>query len=152
MGTYVMTKDFTNAKIKTQAKIDITSILIDALKDKLGEDAVSMIRTRSGQSFTNEIGVVFGTVDKNGEELPLVITINPTVKEFEDRKTAKKVYVPFDFAEAKAEYEEYLADKEDKTAGSSNKSEDVAKRKSANENANENTDENANENTDENDE
>lgn len=144
MGTYVMTKDFTNAKIKTQAKVDITSILIDALKDKLGEDAVSMIRTRSGQSFTNEIGVVFGTVDKNGEELPLVITINPTVKEFEDRKTAKKVYVPFDFAEAKAEYEEYLADKEDKTAGSSNKSEDIAKRKStnANENSDESTDEN----------
>ena len=144
MGTYVMTKDFTNAKIKTQAKIDITSILIDALKDKLGEDAVSMIRTRSGQSFTNEIGVVFGTVDKNGEELPLVITINPTVKEFEDRKTAKKVYVPFDFAEAKAEYEEYLADKEDKTAGSSNKSEDIAKRKSADENEStkESTDEN----------
>lgn len=146
MGTYVMTKDFTNAKIKTQAKVDITSILIDALKDKLGEDAVSMIRTRSGQSFTNEIGVVFGTVDKNGEELPLVITINPTVKEFEDRKTAKKVYVPFDFAEAKAEYEEYLADKEDKTAGSSNKSEDIAKRKSTNANANENSDESTDEN------
>ena len=150
MGTYVMTKDFTNAKIKTQAKIDITSILIDALKDKLGEDAVSMIRTRSGQSFTNEIGVVFGIVDKNGEELPLVITINPTVKEFEDRKTAKKVYVSFDFAEAKAEYEEYLADKEDKTAGSSNKSEDIAKRKSAD--ANENENESTNESTDENDE
>ena len=149
MGIYVMTKDFTNAKIKTQAKIDITSILIDALKDKLGEDAVSMIRTRSGQSFTNEIGVVFGTVDKNGEELPLVITINPTVKEFEDRKTAKKVYVPFDFAEAKAEYEEYLADKEDKAASSSNKSEDVAKRKSAD--ANENENESTNESTDEND-
>lgn len=148
MGTYVMTKDFTNAKIKTQAKVDITSILIDALKDKLGEDAVSMIRTRSGQSFTNEIGVVFGTVDKNGEELPLVITINPTVKEFEDRKTAKKVYIPFDFAEAKAEYEEYLADKEDKTAGSSNKSEDIAKRKSTNANANAN--ENSDESTDEN--
>lgn len=124
MANYTMTKDFSNAKVKTAAKSDIINELISLLSERYGDDSVAMIRTKSGQSYTNEIGVIVGTVDKNGDELPLIVTINPVVKEFETRKTAKKSYVPFDFAEAKGNYEDYLVELEEKNSGKEKKKSD----------------------------
>lgn len=111
---YELTKEMTNAKIKAEAKIEITTILMEKLGDLFGTDSVGMVRTGSGKSFTNEIGVVVGKVNVNGEEVPLTITLNPTVKEFESRSTAKKTYTAFDFAEARQSYEDYMSSRSEK--------------------------------------
>ena len=63
-----------------------------------------------------KIGFIVDTAEVEGETNPIVVTLNPTVKEFANRKTDKKQYVAFDFAGAKAEYETYVADKATKDA------------------------------------
>lgn len=116
MFTYEMTKDFTNAKVKAAAKADIMTLFIEFLTEKFGEEKVKMVRTGNGDSKTNEIGVQFGTVKIKGEEVPLVFTANPSIKEFEDRQTAKKSYVAFDFDFYANAYEKYLTEKAEKAA------------------------------------
>ena len=111
MFNYTLNKDNTNAKIKSTAKAELTTLFLDFLSEKFGTENVAIIRT-GNSSKTNEIGFRIGTVDVNGEAAELIATINPTIKEFEDHKTAKKEYVAFDFAAAVNEYNDYVEEKE----------------------------------------
>lgn len=104
--TYEFSKDFSDAKIKAAAKADFLSWLTPLLKEKFGEEKVKLVRTGGGSSFKNELGVQFGTVNINGDEVPLTCTFSPVVKEFQDRQTAKKSYLAFDFKAAADRYTE----------------------------------------------
>jgi hypothetical protein len=133
MFNYELSKENTNAKIKAAAKADLTAMFMDFLKEKFGDENVSMIRT-GGMTKTNEIGVRVGTVDINGEPADLVATFNPTIKEFENRQTAKKTYTAFDFESAATDYENYLEEKQMKAVAAKelkekNIARDTAKRK-----------------------
>ena len=117
MMKFVETKDCSCTKIKTEAKGWTTETVITALAEVLGTENVGMIRTGSGTSQKNEIGAVIGTVDVNGEEKEVVVTINVTAKPYSDSPaTAKRVYSAFSFVESRQAYEDYLSDKEAETA------------------------------------
>lgn len=122
-----ITKENTVTKVKADKKAEVTEKIMAFLIGEYGEDAVAMIRT-GNTSKTNEIGFIVDTAEVEGETNPIVVTLNPTVKEFANRKTDKKQYVAFDFADAKAEYETYVADKATKDAEKAKaKAEKVAK-------------------------
>ena len=117
MMKFVETKDCSCTKIKTEAKGWTTETVITALAEVLGTENVGMIRTGSGTSQKNEIGAVIGTVDVNGEEKEVVVTINVTAKPYSDSPaTAKRAYSAFSFVESRQAYEDYLSDKEAETA------------------------------------
>ena len=118
MMKFVETKDCSCTKIKTEAKCWTTETVITALAEVLGTENVGMVRTGSGTSQKNEIGAVIGTVDVNGEEKEVVVTINVTAKPYNDSPaTAKRAaYSAFSFVESRKAYEDYLSDKEAKTA------------------------------------
>ena len=116
MMKFVETKDYSCTKIKTEAKGWTTETVIAALAEVLGTENVGMVRTGSGTSQKNEIGAVIGTVDVNGEEKEVVVTINVATKPYSDSSaTAKRAYSAFSFAESRQAYEDYLSDKEAKT-------------------------------------
>ena len=116
MMKFVETKDYSCTKIKTEAKGWTTETVIAALAEVLGTENVGMVRTGSGTSQKNEIGAVIGTVDVNGEEKEVVVTINVAAKPYNDSPaTAKRAYSAFSFAESRQAYEDYLSDKEAKT-------------------------------------
>ena len=117
MMNYVETKDMTATKIKADAKGWTTDAIISALTGILGAENVGMVRTGSGSSQKNEIGAVIGTVDVNGVEKEVVVTINVAAKPYSDSPaTAKRQYSAFNFASARQVYEDYLTDKETKAA------------------------------------
>ena len=117
MMKFVETKDCSCTKIKTEAKGWTTETVITALAEVLGTENVGMVRTDSGTSQKNEIGAVIGTVDVNGEEKEVVVTINVAAKPYSDSPaTSKRAYSAFSFVESRQAYEDYLSDKEVKTA------------------------------------
>ena len=123
----VITKENTITKVKADKKIEVIEKITAFLAGEYGEDAVAMVRT-GNTSKTNEIAVIVDTAEVEGETNPIVVTINPTVKEFANRKTDKKTYTAFDFAAAKAEYETYVAEKATKDAEKAKaKAEKIAK-------------------------
>ena len=123
----VITKENTITKVKADKKTEVIEKITAFLAGEYGEDAVAMVRT-GNTSKTNEIAVIVDTAEVEGETNPIVVTINPTVKEFANRKTDKKTYTAFDFAAAKAEYETYVAEKATKDAEKAKaKTEKIAK-------------------------
>lgn len=117
MMKFVETKDCSCTKIKTEAKGWTTETVITALAEVLGTENVGIVRTGSGTSQKNEIGAVIGTVDVNGEEKEVVVTINVAAKPYSDSPaTSKRAYSAFSFVESRQAYEDYVADKETKTA------------------------------------
>lgn len=105
-----ITKNYSLQKARADIKAEVTEYLIECLKQKYG--TVEMVRTgsESSKSKTNEIGVIVGEgTGEDGVTSSIVVTINPTVKEFTNHSTAKTDYVPFDFAEVKTRYDEWLA-------------------------------------------
>jgi len=112
---YTVDKTNTITKIKTEIKAMATEFLISALREKYGEDNVKMVRTGNA-SKANEIAVIVDeATGEDGEVNPIVITLNPAVKEFSNHTSDKgKVYVPFDFYAAANEYDAYLDEKEAK--------------------------------------
>lgn len=124
---YQISKESTVTKIKAEVKQTVTEFIIEALREKYGEDAVAMVRT-GNTSKTNEIGFIFDTAENGDESNPIVVTINPTVKEFANRKTDKRTYTAFDFTAAKVAYEDYLDEKEAKAAeAASTKAKNIAR-------------------------
>jgi len=114
--TVEITKENTLAKAKAAIKAEITAKFIDFLNAEYGEGSAKMVRT-GNTSKTNEVGVIVGTgIGEDGEENPICVTFNPTVKEFTNHKSEKKTYVPFDFAGAAALYDEYIETKAAKDA------------------------------------
>lgn len=117
MMKFVETKDYSCTKIKTEAKGWATETIIAALAEVLGAENVGMVRTGTSTSQKNEIGAVIGTVEVDGTEMPVAVTINVAAKPYTDAPaTAKRQYTAFDFAEARQTYEDYLTDKETKAA------------------------------------
>ena len=117
MMNFVETKDYTPTKIKAEVKNWTTETIIAALAEILGAENVGMVRTGTSTSQKNEIGAVIGTVEVNGAEVPVAVTINVAAKPYTDAPaTAKRQYDAFDFAVARQAYDDYVADKEAKTA------------------------------------
>lgn len=117
MMNFVETKDYTPTKIKAEAKNWTTETIIAALAEALGAENVGMVRTGTSTSQKNEIGAVIGTVEVNGAEVPIAVTINVAAKPYTDAPaTAKRQYDAFNFSAARQAYDDYVADKEAKTA------------------------------------
>ena len=117
MMNFVETKDHSSTKIKAEAKGWATETVIAALAEILGDENVGMVRTGTDTSQKNEIGAVIGTVEVDGTEVPIAVTINIAAKPYTNAPaTAKRQYTAFDFAEARQAYEDYLTDKETKAA------------------------------------
>lgn len=117
MMKFVETKEMTATKIKAEAKNWTIETIITALAEILGAENVGMVRTGTSTSQKNEIGAVIGTVEIDGAEVPIAVTINVAAKPYTDAPaTAKRQYDAFDFAAARQAYEDYVADKEIKAA------------------------------------
>lgn len=96
--------------VKAQARIDSMEVIVAALKAKFGEDAVAKVGS-------NEYGVIVGQViDKDGFPQDVVVTVKPTVKEWESRKTAKREYEQYLLADAAEAYEIETKEKEEAKA------------------------------------
>ena len=117
MMKFVENKDCTSTKIKAAAKGWTTGAIVTALAEALGAENVGMVRTGTSTSQKNEIGAVIGTVEVDGAEVPIAVTINVAAKPYTDAPaTAKRQYDAFDFAAARQAYDDYVADKEIKAA------------------------------------
>jgi hypothetical protein len=110
MTNYEINKEMTITKVKNAVKAELTTTLINALKEEYGEDNVAMVRI--GSSPTNVVAVRCAVATDNGFDYDVCAVINPTAKDFEDRVSDKgKKYEAFDFEEAKVEYERYVQEK-----------------------------------------
>lgn len=115
MANYTITKDFGTGKANTQAKAELTEVIMNALAEYYGTENVAMVRTRTSTQ-TNEIGVRIGTLtDIDGFEYDFCATVNPTVKGFKEKITKRYTVAPFEFETAKQAYIDYVDEKE-KTA------------------------------------
>lgn len=113
---FTVSKENSVSNIKAEVKTKLIAEFVEYLTEKYGEDSVGMVRTGS-TSKTNEIGFIIDEVTgEDGSINPLVATINPTVKEFANRKTDKRVYTAFDFAAARNAYDAYIDEKSAKMA------------------------------------
>ena len=96
--------------VKAQARIDVMAIVTNALRTAYGEDNVAKVGS-------NEYGVVIGQVlDKDGFPADVTVTVKPTVKEWENRKTDKRTYEQFILADAADAYAIEVKEKEEKRA------------------------------------
>ena len=110
--SFTESKDYTQNKIKADAKAWTTEKITDALIELLGAENVGMVRLGTSSSKKNEIGAVIGTVLTADGELPVAVTINVSAKPYTDSlASAKRPYKAFDFVEARNEYEAYVDDK-----------------------------------------
>ena len=112
MMNFTESKDYTQTKVKADAKAWATKKVLEALTELLGAENVGMVRTGSTSSKKNEIGAVIGSVLTADGELPVAVTINISAKPYTDSPaSAKRLYKAFDFVEARNEYEAYVDDK-----------------------------------------
>lgn len=139
MMKFTESKDYSSTKIKAEAKNWTTETIIAAFAEILGAENVGMVRTGTSTSQKNEIGAVIGTVEVNGAEVPVAVTINVAAKPYTDAPaTAKRQYDAFDFAAARKAYDDYVTDKKDKDA---EKAQAKAAKIAADKKARENTEE-----------
>ena len=112
MMNFTESKDYTQTKIKADAKAWTTEKIADALVELLGKENVGMVRLGTSSSKKNEIGAVIGSVLTADGEVPVAVTINVSAKPYTDSPaSAKRPYKAFDFVEARNEYEAYVDDK-----------------------------------------
>ena len=94
--------------VKAQARINTMDVVVSALKTAFGDDKVAKVGS-------NEYGVIVGEVtDKDGFPQEVVVTVKPTVKEWESRKTDKRTYTQFILADAADAYAIEVKEKEEK--------------------------------------
>ena len=94
--------------VKAQARRDVMEVITAALRAEYGDDNVAQVGS-------NEYGVVAGQVtDKDGFSADLTVTVKPTVKEWESRKTDKRTYTQFILADEAQAYEMEVKEKEEK--------------------------------------
>ena len=109
---FTESKDYTQTKIKADAKAWTTEKIVDVLVELLGAENVGMVRLGTSSSKKNEIGAVIGSVLTADGEVPVAVTINVSAKPYIDSPaSAKRPYKAFDFVEARNEYEAYVDDK-----------------------------------------
>ena len=96
--------------VKAQARVSTMDVVVSALKEKFGESNVAKVGS-------NEYGVIIGQViDKDGFPQDVVVTVKPTVKEWESRKTDKRTYTQFILADEAQAYEIETKEKAEKRA------------------------------------
>ncbi|MGN0961491.1 MAG: hypothetical protein ACI4PF_04760 [Christensenellales bacterium] len=114
MANYKVTKEMTATKIKNAVKIDLFNEFEIFLKEKFGEENVGMVRY--GSTPKNELAFIVGAVNDEGFEYDVVATINPTVKDWKEKRTKSRTTDAFDFEQYKEDYEDYLTEKATKQA------------------------------------
>lgn len=117
---------------KKAMKEDVLAVVMAALKEAYGEDAVAMLRVVSAATGkgVNTLGVVCADVNEDGGIFDGVVTVDFTNKEWVDRIGPKTTKAAFDFEAAKAEYDAWEAAEAEKAAA---KAEAAAKKKAADE-------------------
>lgn len=99
--------EFKNStSVKNAMRKRVMEVCVKACKEEFGEDLVKKVGT-------NEWGIVVGQIDDNGCPVDAVTTLKPTVKEWADRKTAKKVYERYDLEDNAQAYEMEVKEKEE---------------------------------------
>ena len=116
MATFKVTKEMTATKIKNAIKTNLLNDFEEFLIQKYGENAVGMVRY--GSTPKNELAFIVGSVDDDGFEHDVVATVNPTVKDWKEKKTKSRTTDAFDFEQYKADYDDYLTEKATKQAES----------------------------------
>ena len=89
--------DYTSSKNETaakkQAREDLTTLFLEFLKEKFGENNVGLVDK-------NTIGFIFGNVnDKDGCPCDMVATIKPIIKNYQDHVGEKKTAEAYDLFE-----------------------------------------------------
>ena len=116
MTTFKVTKEMTATKIKNSIKANLLNDFEQFLVQKYGENTVGMVRY--GSTPKNELAFIVGSIDDNGFEYDVVATVNPTVKDWKEKKTKSRTTAAFDFEQYKTDYDNYLTDKATKQAES----------------------------------
>ena len=134
MMNVTITKDFGTGKANTQAKANLTELIMNALIAEFGEENVAMVRT-GGTSQVNEIGVRIGTItDADGFTYDFCATINPTIKGFKERVTKRYTVEAFDFDSARQAYvDDVTAKAQEKEAKAKARAEKIERDKKARE-------------------
>ena len=116
MATFKVTKEMTATKIKGAIKATLLNEFEQFLIQKYGENAVGMVRY--GLTPKNELAFIVGSIEEDGFEYDVVATVNPTVKDWKEKKTKSRTTEAFDFEQYKADYDDYLTEKATKQAES----------------------------------
>ena len=116
MATFKVTKEMTVTKIKNAIKANLLNDFEQFLIQKYGENAVGMVRY--GSTPKNELAFIVGSIEEDGFEYDVVATVNPTVKDWKEKKTKSRTTEAFDFEQYKADYDDYLTEKATKQAES----------------------------------
>ena len=116
MVTFKVTKEMTATKIKNAIKANLLDEFEQFLIQKYGENAVGMVRY--GSTPKNELAFIVGSIEEDGFEYDVVATVNPTVKDWKEKKTKSRTTDAFDFEQYKADYDNYLTEKATKQAES----------------------------------
>ena len=95
--------------VKSAMRDLVMSVCVKALKEEFGDELVKKVGS-------NEWGIVVGQIDDNGCTVDAVTTIKPTVKEWADRKTAKKTYERYDLEDNAQAYEMEVKEKAEEKA------------------------------------
>lgn len=114
MATFKVTKEMTATKIKNAIKANLLDEFEQFLIQKYGDNAVGMVRY--GSTPKNELAFIVGSIDDDGFEYDVVATVNPTVKDWKEKKTKSRTTDAFDFEQYKADYDDYLTEKATKQA------------------------------------
>lgn len=124
-----ITKDFTTTKAKTYAKTTASEVIMNALIAAYGEDNVAMVRKPSNDGKgggTNFIAAVVDTIEIDGETKPLAVGVTVAGKDPVDRTTKSGTIEAFDFYELKNNYDNWLAQSEEKKAAAAKKAAKVS--------------------------
>ena len=116
MATFKVTKEMTATKIKNAIKANLLNEFEQFLVQKYGDNAVGMVRY--GSTPKNELAFIVGSIEDDGFEYDVVATVNPTVKDWKEKKTKSRTTDAFDFEQYKADYDNYLTEKATKQAES----------------------------------
>ena len=116
MATFKVTKEMTATKIKSAIKTTLLNEFEQFLIQKYGDSAVGMVRY--GSTPKNELAFIVGSIEDDGFEYDVVATVNPTVKDWKEKKTKSRTTDAFDFEQYKAYYNDYLTEKATKQAES----------------------------------
>ena len=116
MATFKVTKEMTATKIKNAIKTNLLNDFEEFLIQKYGDNAVGMVRY--GSTPKNELAFIVGSIEDEGFEYDVVATVNPTVKDWKEKKTKSRTTDAFDFEQYKADYDDYLTEKVAKQAES----------------------------------
>lgn len=103
-----ITKDTSINKVRSEIKDTIFNDLLETYREKFGDESVTIVRIDK----TNYPALIVGNAtDEMGDTYPIVVTLNPTVKEFCYHGGPKTDYVPFDLAAGINAYQADVAKK-----------------------------------------